>query len=532
MKKFSIAIIGLLFAFQASFAQSTAAWVWGIADIADISAGNPAPTQHVAAASATKVLWGMLQNQAINYSSFYFGSYKLAEYDNTGTPGVPANISGKLYISYAKADDAGNWYILGQYYDTIGFPGGPTFTNPAPAAVEPYFIARLNAGTLSCAWAKTLYYASTFTLTPSGLYVPIDSASTTTISKLDLSTGNRTDLFTQPFSSHTSSIAVDGAGSVYLAGSCAFGGINFNGHVVPTTGVPYPVYLVKYSAGGIYSWHYLISDITCPQRELTLADDNVLYYSGKIFDSFTFGGHFVHQPRWVYDYLVCRMDSTGNIFWLTQQKDTAEGDASADNNCHAVAMADSSLSVYSQTRGYIDWGNGIISNSGTGQQTSVVNYSFSGGVVNWVKSVAANTVDAKNIACNGVDIWVTGNVYDSAAFSLDATTVPVVPITMTPYLGMLHTARGVTTTPVIANDKPEIQVVPVPATNHVAIIMPSAVKGNVRITLSDISGRQVYERIANGNTSVQLDVSRYSRGLYFISVSGENFRTVQKIILE
>ena len=195
-------------------------------------------------------------------------------------------------------------------------------------------------------------------------------------------------------------------------------------------------------------------------------------------------------------------------------------------------MADSSLSVYSQTRGYIDWGNGIISNSGTGQQTSVVNYSFSGGVVNWVKSVAANTVDAKNIACNGVDIWVTGNVYDSAAFSLDATTVPVVPITMTPYLGMLHTARGVTTTPVIANDKPEIQVVPVPATNHVAIIMPSAVKGNVRITLSDISGRQVYERIANGNTSVQLDVSRYSRGLYFISVSGENFRTVQKIILE
>ncbi len=531
MRKITFALLSILISYQSVFAQSSASWVWGITDTAGIASGNAAAAQHIAAASGNKVLWATLQNQAINYSSFYFGSYKLAEYDNTGAPGAQSVINGKLYVAYAKPDDAGNWYILGQYYDTINFPGGPTFINPAPASSDKYFIAKLNAGTLTCAWAQPLSYGDAFTVTPGGLYIPIDTASATIISKFDLTSGNRTDLFSQPFSSHSSSIAVDGAGAIYLAGSCAFGGVNFNGHVVSTTGIPYPVYLVKYRPDGTYAWHYLISDITCPERQLTLAADNIIYYSGKIFDSFTFGSFFVHQPRWVYDYMVSRLDSTGNIHWVKQQKDTVEGDAAADNSYHAVAMADSSLSVYAQIRGYIDWGNGIITSNGTYQNTAVINYAYSDGTVNWVKPIVANTIFAKNIGSNGTDIWVTGNVYDTVEYHLDGISVPVVPVTNTPYLAMLHTARGTTGIPIAAQNENKFQIMPVPATTRLDVIMPASITGSVRIRLCDISGRQVFETTTASNP-VQLDVSPYSRGLYFIDISGERYRTVKKIVLE
>ena len=531
MKKIAISIICLLFGSQSSFAQSSASWQWGLADIADISAGKEAPLQHIAAVSGSKALWGMLQNRALDFSSFYFGGYKLTEYDSTGMPGTSAAITGKLFLACAKSDEAGNWYILGQYYDTANFPGGATFINPAPASAEPYFLVRLNAGTLACAWAKKLSNGTTFAITSDGLYLPIDTASATIIAKFDLSTGDRTDLFSQPFTSSTSSIALDGAGAIYLAGSCAFGGINFNGHVVTTSGVPYPVYMVKYKAGGVYDWHYLISDITCPGRQLTVAADNSIYYSGKITDSFTFGGFFVHQPGWVNDYLVTRLDSSGNILWIKQLQDTTGGDATVMDNFHAVPMADSTICVFTQIRGYINWGDGIITNCGPAENTGVVNYRSSG-TVNWVKQIVGNTVDPRNIAGNGSDIWVTGNVYDSAAYHLDATAVPVVPITMTPYLAKLHTTRSAANTQIVAQDKPEIHVIPVPATNLVEVIMPSSITGNVRITLCDVSGRQVFEQSIIACPSASLDISKYSRGLYFISVSGENFRTVQKIILQ
>ncbi len=532
MRKITIAILSVIISCQASFAQSSASWVWGIADTAGISAGNTANTQHVAAASGSKVLWAMLQDRAVSYSPFDFGSYRLTEYNNTGVAGTQSVINGKLYVAYVKPDDAGNWYILGQYYDTINFPGGPTLINPAPTSSDKYFIAKLNAGSLTCAWAQPLSYGDAFTVTPGGLYIPIDTASATIISKFDLATGNRTDIFSQPFSSHTSSIAVDGTGSIYLAGSCAFGGINFNGHSVSTTSIPYPVYLVKYNAAGTYQWNYLMSDITCPDRQLTLASDNIIYYSGKIFDSFTIGGFFVHQPRWVYDYLVSRLDSSGNILWLKQQKDTVEGDAAADNNYHAIAMADSTISVYAQIRGYIDWGNGTVTSNGTYQNAAVINYAYSDGRVNWVKPIVANTVFANNIGTNGTDIWVTGKVYDTVEYHLDGISVPIVPITYTPYLAMLHTTRAATGVKSIVQNENQFQIMPVPATTRLNIMMPANITGNVRIRLCDVSGREVFEEALIATSAAQIDVSKYNRGLYFIEISGGGYRTVKKLVLE
>ena len=353
----------------------------------------------------------------------------------------------------------------------------------------------------------------------------------THISRFELTSGERTDILTQPFRSYTSSIVVDEAGSIYIAGGCAFSGIDFNGHVVSTTGIPYPVYIVKYRADGTYAWHHLMSDVTCPNRQLTLADNNIIYYSGKIFDTFSLGGHFVHRPTWVYDYLVSRLDSLGNVFWVTQLKDTFAGDASADNNCHAVALADSSLSVFAQLRGYIDWGNGIITYDGIYSKGGIINYAPSG-TVNWVKLVSGNTVMGHNIATNGTDIWVTGDVYDSSSYHLDAIDVPVVPITSTPFMAKLHTSHTPASVAAVDKNEENIDIMPIPATTAITINIPANTTGKAYIILIDISGRQLLNKMIEGVTTTQLDVSQYARGLYLIDISGNNFRTVRKIVLQ
>ncbi len=532
MKKFAIAIIAL-FAFTASSAQLNAMWSLGKADTADILAGNMAPNQHVAAASTTGALWGMLQNLAMNYSSFYFGNYKLTEYNNAGLPGSSATITGKLYLAYAKADADGNWYVSGQYYDSVNFPGGPSFVNPTPSSTTPYFVAKFNSGSLTCAWAKITGSSTAFTIANNGLYALIDSDMVTHISKFDIATGERTDVLTQPFRSYTTSIAVDETGNIYLAGGCAFSGIDFNGHIVSTTGIPYPVYIVKYRGDGTYAWHHLMSDVTCPERQLTVADNNIIYYSGKIFDTFSLGGFFLHHPAWVYDYLVSRLDSSGNISWVTQLKDTLAGDARADNNCHAVAMPDSSLSVFAEIRGYVDWGNGVVTpNDLSHTKGGIVNYSPAG-VVNWVKLISGNTISSRNITGNGNDVWVTGNIYDSSDYHLDGITVPVVPLTFTPFIAKLHTEAytpaGLAAGP---EDPEQVLIMPVPATNLLTIQIPSTIKGNVRIRLTDISGSKVLDKNVENVTTTQIDVSTYSRGIYFIDISGNCLKTFRKIILQ
>ncbi len=532
MKKLFFSIIAVILFAHVCHAQSSATWSWGKADAADVTAGNLAVSQHVAAASGNKVLWGMLQNLGLNFSSFYFGNYKLTEYDNFGNAGSSATITGKLYLSAAQADAAGNWYVLGQYFDTVNFRGGPTFINTMSSSTTPSFLFKLNRGTLSLAWARQITQEASvtaFSVCGSGVYVAVDSE-WTTICKYDLATGNRTDLFSQQFRSSTSSLAVDSTGNIYIAGSCAFSGLNFNGHVV-TTSIAYPVYIVKYKPDGTYSWHHLLADVTCTGRQLTVANNNSIYYSGRIFDTFTFGGFTLHHPAWVYDYLVSRLDSSGNVLWVKQQKDTLAGDANVENINHAVAMSDGSLSVFATLRGYLDWGNGLTTNEGINDNVAIVNYAASG-EVNWIKPVSALQTNAANIAGNGTDIWVTGNVYDSSEYTIGSITIPVAPVTYTPFMAKLHTAP-VTSSVADVEESNGVQVMPVPATNLLTVKLPPETHDTVHIQLTDIAGRKVAEKTADGNNLLhQLDVSMYSRGLYFIEISGNGFHTVKKIVLQ
>ena len=60
----------------------------------------------------------MTANQTVVNSSV-MGTWTLFEYDSNGVRKGAAAFGGKVDLIDAQADAAGNWYILGRYYDSL-----------------------------------------------------------------------------------------------------------------------------------------------------------------------------------------------------------------------------------------------------------------------------------------------------------------------------------------------------------------------------------------------------------------------------
>lgn len=528
-----ILIISVLFINYPTYAQSPK-WQWAKADTNAKITISPGYAKHIIAASNDKLLWGVIQNNKMVYGQSVLGDYKLTVYDSTGTALTSTMITGKFTLIDAQADNFGNWYFLGQYYDTVNFPGGLQFTRNPFGSTPEYFMFSLSKSSFSLRWAQHIgtdnnSTVNAFTIANNTIYMAVDSgASATIVRKADLTNGTFVTLFTQTGQSIVSSIAVDDKSNIYLAGSCAFTAINFNGHV-GTSPSGYPVYIVRYKANGTYDWSYFMNDVTCVFRKLNIADNNNIYYTGTIHDTLSLAGIDFHHPAWLYDLMIVKLDSAGHIGWTKQLKDTASGDADVEFPDHAVVGPDGSINILAETRKYVDWGNGVVTNiHGYVTNVSVINIS-SAGIANWARITNADYTSGQHIAATSNGIWITGNGYDSTSLQFDSVEVPV-PHNFIPYLAKIGTSTF-TAVNTVNNTTPIITLAPNPANSYISVIGLSADE-TTTIRITDIRGSKVFERTYSHTQQQALNVSGYSRGLYFVEIIGKGYKTVQKLILQ
>jgi hypothetical protein len=535
MKKFT-----LLFVFYLAFIglrAQTPSWSWVKTDTNAAIGINPGYLMQVIAATpGGHSVWGVLQNKKMTYSPAALGDYKITEYNSDGSVVNSAALTGNFYLMQAEADNNGNWYFLGQYFDTVSFPGGTQFTRSSISTEPDYFIFKLNKGTLSLAWAKHIganndNAAVTFTIGNNSIYIPVDSIGEAVhILKMDIATGNYSTIIDQGGQSTVSSIQVDDAGNIYLAGSCAFTQQDFNGHIA--NGISgYPVYIVKYGADGQYRWSLFMSDVTCNPRKLTMVNNNFIYYSGAVHDTFSLGGYNLHHPAWVYDFFVSRLDSNGNVSWLRQLKDTISGDANAEYPYHAAVTSEGSINVFAETRKTIDWGNGVVlNNPGYNSFGTIINFAPDG-KAQWVKTIDGDFASTEHIISNGNDLWITGNGRDSTDMKFGTISAPVAlgAFGYTPYfakLSLADTATGINIIPAEDN----VNVYPNPANEVVNIANSNPGKSTVQIT--DLTGRIVYNQSYQTSGKIAINVASFSRGLYFIELKTDKRTIVKKLVLQ
>jgi hypothetical protein len=526
-----VIVFYVLFAFGAN-AQSVPQWRWGRSDTSIVFAISPGYIKTIVAAGNNKMLWGTLQNDKMNLNEAN-GDYVLAEFDTSGNQLNSTVITGTLHLVDAKADDAGNWYVLGQYYDSLHFASGLDATRNPSLTSPDYFIARFDAGTLALHWFKHVgaeqgCTSGAFVVRNNTLYVSMDSAGAgTKLYKMDLQTGDRTDILTQNGQSITSSIEVDSHGNIYLAGSCAFSGIDFNGHF--ETGISgYPAYMVRYKANGQYDWSYWMADVTCVDRALILASDNSIYYSGNVHDTFSLAGHAFHHPAWVYDFMISSFDSTGHLNWARQLPDTLGGDADLTNPYHSALAADGSVYITYSNRGSIDWGNNVTINSGLNSSASVLKIDAAGNAA-WVLHASAEESFPEHITASGNGVWITGLGYDSLALNFGAVSLPTSYQHYTPFVARIGNAAAAKVPLVRAQT--DVQMVPNPARDYVRVIN-AGLQGSAQIAIKDVTGRQIRSYVIDMNSSPAINISGISPGLYFVELKTPGFSKTQKMFFQ
>lgn len=109
------------------------------------------------------------------------GDYSLSLLDTAGQTLITSGLSGKVSLLDAHADVAGNWYILGTYYDTLRLTSGTLVLRGTNGNEPDHFIARLNGASLNTDWIKMTgttngASASCFTIANGAIYLPVDSA--------------------------------------------------------------------------------------------------------------------------------------------------------------------------------------------------------------------------------------------------------------------------------------------------------------------------------------------------------------------
>jgi len=529
MKKIATLLL-LITTYLSSRAQQ---WSW-VTALSTSSVSIPAPG--VLATGKNAVMWGALIQKNMLFGSEVYGKYVVSEHDTAGTAGASMTIDGRAMLIDARCDAAGNYYVLGKVFDSAFFSGG--FQAVRTNNSDPkYFLCRLDKGTLAVNWFKYLGIddnssAQSFTVTGDGVYIFVDTAFTTTVLyRYDLASGNDHVVLTQNNTGRVTSIQVDQAGNIYVAG----GGVSifdadFNGHhvTIPMSN-PYPAYIVRYKTGGIYDWSTIMTDVTLTERQLSLSSNNVIYYSGHINDSFTIDGFSVRHPTWVYDFLVSRMDSTGNVQWLRQLPDTMGGDAHVHSPYHAAALDDGSLSISASGRYYVRWGGNVVTDNGTDESATVVNYA-SNGAVNWALPVIGDYSVPGYIGTDGENIWFTGSGYDSTALHFGPVAIPT---TYYNYKTFLSKIRPGTPPPAAVSNTVQplsAGIFPNPASDRIYIQYNTAKPA--MITVSNVAGKIMSRKAASGQVSESVNIASWPAGIYFAEITSDTERFVQKFVVQ
>jgi hypothetical protein len=543
MKKYLLLSLLLPAALQA---PAQPQWKWAKKDVSTYSI-NPSYPHQVLAVSSGNAFWGVLQNKKIAYSSMALGDNTLRELDSAGNITASLAATGKFASLQAQADAAGNWYVLGMFYDSISLNAGLSLTRDASGTSNNYVLFRLHAHTLVPDWLQVVggatgsyAEANCFTISNNKLFVPVDSGLCTNVYSYDLATGAATRLWTQSGRSSTALIQADSAGNIYLVGSCVLNGpLNFNGTTpaVPA-GIQYAWYVARYHASGQYHWHYYLNDITCNSRSFRLKGNNELYLSGTLSDSASLGGFHFSKPASLFnsDYLVARLDSNGSLVWAQQRPVTGitQGSVFFNTAFHATAV-DTSFYMFCETAGNSVWGGGITTSTNSRHLATLASFNANTGNAVWAKTIGGLYTSAQHIVSDNVSIWITGNGSDSNALKFDTVSVATPgPGVYLPYIAKMQVGnKNAVTPPGTSVASPAmasgVRIWPNPASGYVLL---DGLTGKERITLQNITGQTVMQALSNGRNAVQLETGVLPRGIYFVEIRSAQSAMISRLRLE
>jgi len=506
MKKCTLILLAVLGFFSAG--AQTCSWIDG--EETDYNL-NPGMVNYTVCTAPDQTVWfGGLKEKLYSYYQM-MGNNILIHYDAVGNRIGTYMMNGTLVISSMKCDPAGHLYISGDFMNQdIQFWDGSILHWDGNSINS--FIARVNnQGTLD--WSVNLNAArgqyspvSDMAYRNGSLYLANNAFLSCEVSKID-EVGNFSVIITETGVGILSGLDFDDGGNLYCTGSCAGSNTLFNGVSFPPP-TSYNKYLVKYNPSGIPLWVKYSEDVTCILPKVRVDKQNNIYWTGELNNSCSFDTITLQGPSWVYDFYLVKMTPGGSALWGREVPQVMTGDAATGPLDIIKVLPDNSVTIGGDTRGMIDWGNGVITDVG-----SMINEGFlvnfnSDGVAQWSKTGVGSYTDMKSMdGDQSGNLYFTGLGHDTVSYDEQqiyrATFyypyIVKVDNSITSGLGRKDLVR-------------RISVFPDPATDFITLSTNDLANGTVAII--DPAGRTVMQ----SNDFDRVNISGLSPGLYCVKV--------------
>jgi len=416
-----------------------------------------------------------------------------------------------------NVDNDNNLYFLIQYREEDLIWG----TNSIEAyAATNHALVKLNES-MDIVWVQYFedqfsFYSSKYFIIRDGyIYLQLSEGSdNTSIVKMDLDGNILLEIFNESVSFY-STIEVDDDGNIYATGSCAKPDAMFNGTSFPPPDF-YSTWLVKYNQAGEAQWVKYIIDITCNNSLIKVSGPDHIYFSGILDTEIAFDDIILNGPEWVYDFFLARLNSDGEFLWATEVPEVLTGDASVTSsfvwmNPFMEVDEEQNICLTGVTRGTIDWGNGVVSES-TNNYNDILLWSYDElGNIRYAETAGGENWDnGQNIVMDNIgEIYISGIGSDTAAFG-------DIVYEGTGRFSFLTRFGSGTSGNIVNKQFDDIQLYPNPAKDFIYVDIAE----NDILSIFDMTGRLVIQQSFMEGQSKRMYVGNLKKGIYLYQISG------------
>ena len=444
-----------------------------------------------------------------------FGSLFYIKYNANGEVLFTKAINGTAVLNQMETDSQGNILLAISYLNSLSFD--TLSLESIDQSPQHVFIKLDSNGNLlfhkevSIPENNVSSFQAISVDASDNIYIGYDNYHYGYIQKLSPN-GDEVSMIMQANVSRITSIDVDSEGNIYASGTCANPNSTYAGVAQPTD-LSYTVYVVKYTANGVFQWLNYIEDITCGVAMVKVQNPDEIYLCSPTFIQNVLGDFTLEGPlNGGLDFYLTKLDASGNYVWVRE----VPGNGSVDVGTKNFLNLDAQGNIYFSgiiSGGVINWGNGITSNTNTfgNREALVLKYNPQGEILMAALAGGTSNDEANSISIdpNG-SIYVSGLIRGSATFGTLSFTADD-PLDYTPFLAKIQDDN----LSVPHNALTDLRVYPNPVTNLLTVQTAETI---VNLTVFSLNGQRM-QLPQNGN---QLDFSGVANGVYVVEVVMEN----------
>lgn len=526
MKQLSSSIICFLLFPALSSAQS---FQWVYSNEANYNQNPALPTNMVCTSNAGKVYDVYFYGDKFVYGSDIYGTDHVDCYTTDGDLQWTITLGSRALANRTVADDDGNLYIFGSFMKSLVIDGSDSLENTGSNFSVNLFLLCIDPNG-NLVWKRNLSEDHPDYYIPGAIALDHDQKLWYALSDFSGSIINETDASGNDLTSY------------YLAGSKMIGGISFDAQhnlfvagatTAPTLTVvnldvnvpePYMMFVARINAAGEGSWAELASDVTFQRPEVKADNSGNAFVSGTLMVATSFGSVSFMPPQWVYDVFLTRVDSNGNFLWgvqAPQDPGGITGDFARGVNSFITIDAENHVYLTGDTRGTLDWGNGVMSEATSISLTSLTIISFDeNGTALWARNGGSEEFNqASAIAINDA-----GEIFFSAAITGNAS-FDTISVNnggdFASVIGKLDPGVATSASNFVTDDLIHIYPNPFTQTFQVAFNLPAG-KSSVELIVFDLAGKEMERHeLPAHETILSLSAADYTAGVYLLEVRSE-----------